>query len=129
VGTAFPTLRGNSVLTGHVVLPSGAPGPFARLSELRFGDHVIVHAWGLRHVYEIRQVEQVAPDDASAFRHEEQAWVTLLTCADYDTEQAAYLSRVLARAVLVAIEEGDGSSVWGAGVTNEEGGHRQIRYE
>ena len=37
-GTAFPGWDGNSVLTGHVYLPDGSPGPFQRLGSLRYGD-------------------------------------------------------------------------------------------
>jgi LPXTG-site transpeptidase (sortase) family protein len=104
VGTAFPTLRGNSVITAHAVLPSGLSGPFAGLGDLRYGDHVIVHAWGLRHVYEVRQVEHVAAGDRSVLRHEEQAWLTLVTCAAYDEVWGGYRARAVAHAVLVAID-------------------------
>ena len=40
--TAFPTFTGNSVVTGHVTLSNGDPGPFARLSTLAPGDLVFV---------------------------------------------------------------------------------------
>jgi LPXTG-site transpeptidase (sortase) family protein len=105
VGTAFPTWKGNSVITGHVVLPDGLPGPFMRLSLLRYGDRVLVHAWGLQHVYEVRMVEVVPPDDRDVFRHEEQSWVTLVTCYGFDEERGTYRWRVAVRAVLVSVEE------------------------
>jgi LPXTG-site transpeptidase (sortase) family protein len=105
VGTAFPTWRGNSVITGHVVLPNGLPGPFNRLGLLRYGDQVLVHAWGLQHVYEVRTVEVVPPDDRGVFRHEEQSWVTLVTCTGYDEAEGTYRWRVAVRAVLVTVEE------------------------
>ena len=104
-GTAFPTWSGNSVITGHVFLPSGRAGPFASLRELQFGEEVIVHAWGLVYVYEIRSVNYVLPDDASVFEHREESWVTLVTCHDYDGELDTYRLRVAAKAVLVSINE------------------------
>lgn len=103
-GTAFPTWIGNSIITGHVTLPSGTDGPFARLHELRHGDQIIVHAWGMRYIYEVREQDLVRPDDPSIFRHEERAWVTLLTCAVYDEWTETYQMRRLVRAVLIQIE-------------------------
>jgi LPXTG-site transpeptidase (sortase) family protein len=103
-GTAFPTWMGNSVITAHVVLPSGLPGPFADLKALRFGDQVVIHAWGLRHTYEIQDVDLVSPSDRQVFRHEQQSWLTLVTCHGYDEREASYRWRVAARAVLVGID-------------------------
>jgi LPXTG-site transpeptidase (sortase) family protein len=111
-GTAFPTWSGNSVLTAHVSLPDGSEGPFAGLDGLRYGQAVIIHAWGLRHIYEIREVDLVEADDPSIFRHEERAWVTLVTCYGYDEEAATYRLRVAAHAVLVVIEQDDVPSTW-----------------
>jgi len=105
VGTAFPTWKGNSVITGHVVLPNGLPGPFNRLGLLRYGDRVLVHAWGLQHIYEVRAVEVVPPDDRGVFRHEEQSWVTLVTCFGFDEERGTYRWRVAVRAVLISVED------------------------
>ena len=109
-GTAFPTWSGNSVITAHVSLPTGQAGPFERLRTLRFGDRVVIHAWGLQHVYEIQAVDLVTPDDLEVFRHEERSWLTLVTCLGYDEAQDTYRWRVAARAVLVAIED-EGSSI------------------
>jgi LPXTG-site transpeptidase (sortase) family protein len=109
-GTAFPTWPGNSVITAHVSLPSGSEGPFAGLERLRYGQAVIIHGWGLRHIYEIRGVNLVTADDPSIFRHEERPWVTLVTCYGYDEGLATYRWRVAAHAVLVAIEQDDGPS-------------------
>jgi LPXTG-site transpeptidase (sortase) family protein len=103
-GTAFPTWRGNSVITGHVFLPSGLEGPFASLRNLRYGEQAIVHAWGLRYIYEIQTVEYVRPDDPDVFQSEDLSWVTLVTCSSYDETLDEYRLRVAVRAVLVAIE-------------------------
>jgi LPXTG-site transpeptidase (sortase) family protein len=103
-GTAFPTWQGNSVVTGHVYLPNGKPGPFVNLGNLRFGDQVIVHAFGQRYVYEIRTNRIILPTDMSPFQHEEKAWLTLLTCKGYDESTDTYKYRVEARAVLLKVE-------------------------
>jgi LPXTG-site transpeptidase (sortase) family protein len=102
-GTAFPSLAGNSVLTSHVYLPSGLPGPFVSLSQLRWGDRIIVHAFGNRYVYEVRSTRLVNPDDTSVLRHEDLSWLTLITCRQYDESIGAYRYRVVVRAVLLEV--------------------------
>ncbi|MFA9492044.1 MAG: sortase, partial [Anaerolineales bacterium] len=109
-GTAFPTWAGNSVITGHVVLPNGLEGPFAHLKELAYGDRVIVNGWGERYIYEIREVDLVPPNDPSVIRHEEYPWITLVTCEGYDEELGIYRWRVAAHAVQVSVEGDTGSS-------------------
>jgi LPXTG-site transpeptidase (sortase) family protein len=102
-GTAYPTWAGNTALTAHAVTPDGLPGPFARLAELRWGDQVIVQAFGREYVYEVRQVRTVRPNDRSVLRHEELDWLTLLTCALYDEASDSYRTRVAVRAVLIEV--------------------------
>jgi LPXTG-site transpeptidase (sortase) family protein len=104
-GTAFPTWNGDSVLTGHVYLANGKPGPFVDLHTLTWGDQVIVHAFGERYIYEVREDLTVRPDDLSVIKHETNPWVTLLTCKDYDEATNSYSNRVAVRAVLVKVEE------------------------
>ena len=103
-GSAFPTLPGNSVLTAHVVDANGQPGPFMDLNDLRWGDKIILHAWGETYIYQVRSVEKVKPDQGGVFTQEEQPWLTLLTCAGYDEDQAAYRYRIVVRAVLEQVE-------------------------
>lgn len=103
-GMAFPTWTGNSGIAGHVVLANGMPGPFARLRGLQYGDPVIVRAWGLRHVYEVREVAHVSPQDPFVLRHEDLSWLTLITCEGYIEETDTYQGRVAVRAVLVSVE-------------------------
>jgi LPXTG-site transpeptidase (sortase) family protein len=103
-GTAFPTWIGNSVITGHSTLPSGLDGPFAQLQKLEYGDQIVITAWGLRYIYEVREEELVRPTDPSIFRHEDRSWVTLLTCDSWDERTETYLMRRLVRAVLMEIE-------------------------
>ncbi len=104
-GTAFPTWSGNTALTAHVSLADGTPGPFARLDELRWGDEIVVSAFGQRYVYEVQRVRYVKPDDLSVLGHEDYDWVTLITCRLYDPEQDSYLWRVAVQAVLIRVED------------------------
>ena len=103
-GSAFPTWQGNSVVTGHVYLPNGKPGPFVGLSSLRWGNQVIVHAFGQRYIYEVQTNQVALPGNVSILKHEEQAWITLVTCKGYDAERGSYRYRVVTRAVLVKVE-------------------------
>ncbi len=105
-GTAFPTWNGNSVLTGHVTDAEGNPGPFSRLDSLVWGDRMLVHAWGQDYIYEVRSVDLfVSPDAGNVLtRHEEQSWLTLITCRGYDPQQDTYRWRTVVRAVLVKVE-------------------------
>lgn len=103
-GSAFPSWSGNSVLTGHVYLSNGLPGPFVNLGRLKYGDRIIVRAYGQTFIYEVRANVVVAPNDASIFRHEEKSWLTLVTCREYDEKANSYGKRVVVRAVLVSVE-------------------------
>ncbi len=100
-GTAFPGTAGNSVITAHVYLPSGLPGPFANLNTLRFGDRIFLTINGQRYTYEVRTNTSVSPADTSPFRHEEKSWLTLVTCLGYDSKTDTYRYRQVARAVLM----------------------------
>lgn len=103
-GSAFPSWNGNSVLTSHVYLSSGLPGPFANLYKLKFDDQIIVHAYGQKYIFVVRTNAVVLPNDTSVFKHEEKAWVTLVTCKEYDPKTKTYRKRVVVRAVLVSVE-------------------------
>jgi LPXTG-site transpeptidase (sortase) family protein len=102
-GTAFPSWQGNSVLTSHVTLPNGEAGPFASLYKLSWGDSVIIHAYGTAYTYEVRQNRIVSPYNTSILQHEEEAWLTLLTCKTYNEVTETYTSRVAVRAVLISV--------------------------
>jgi LPXTG-site transpeptidase (sortase) family protein len=102
-GSAFPTWSGNSVLTSHVYGSNGLPGPFVNLGRLKYGDRIIVHAYGMKYTYEVRSNAVVEPNDTSIFRHEEKAWLTLVTCKEYDPKTNTYKKRVVARAVLISV--------------------------
>ena len=102
-GTAYPTLEGNSLLTGHVYLPNGLPGPFVDLSKLRWGSQIIVHAFGDSYIYQVRTNRVLSPDDMSVLQHEDQSWLTLLTCKGYDEASGDYSYRIAVRAVLMKV--------------------------
>ncbi len=103
-GTAFPTWSGNSVLTGHVYESNGLPGPFVNLSTLKWGDQIIVHFAGQRYIYQVRENNVILPSDKSVFKHEDQPWLTLVTCKDYNASANTYKYRVTVGAVLIKIE-------------------------
>jgi len=100
-GSAFPSYSGNSIVTAHVYLPSGAPGPFVNLNQLGWDDQIIVHAFGEQYIYKVRATSIIQPDDPRATRHEEYPWMTLLTCKGYNELTDSYDYRVMVRAVLI----------------------------
>lgn len=103
-GTAYPTRAGNSVLTGHAYTADGLPGPFINLSQLRYGDQIIVHLGDQMYIYEVRENKVLPPQSASVFKHHEYPRLTLITCKDYSERTNSYLHRVVAGAVLIRIE-------------------------
>ena len=104
-GSAFPSWNGNSVITSHVYLSDGLPGPFVNLGKLKYGEKVVIHAYGKKYTFEVRSNEVVGPNDTSAFRHEEKPWLTLVTCREYDEKTNTYRKRVVVRAVLVSVTD------------------------
>ncbi|MBI5838661.1 MAG: sortase [Chloroflexi bacterium] len=103
-GSAFPTWKGNSAIAGHVFDSNGNSGPFVNLSKLRWGDKVIIHAWGEKYTYEVRSVRGwVSPTDKSVLKHEDKAWLTLITCRGYNEKTNSYRWRSVIRAVLISI--------------------------
>jgi LPXTG-site transpeptidase (sortase) family protein len=104
-GTAFPSWSGNSVLTGHVTLPNGEDGPFASIGKLKWGDRIVVHAYGVAFEYEVRQNRTVSPYNMNVMKHEDGSWITLITCKTFNESTGAYLSRIAIRAALVGSVE------------------------
>ena len=104
-GSAYPTWKGNSVLTGHVMNADGKPGIFSRLRALGEGEYVFVYNAGYRYTYRVVSNILVQPTDSSVMKHEEQPYLTLITCDTYDEKTGTYLKRVAVRAVLVDVRE------------------------
>jgi LPXTG-site transpeptidase (sortase) family protein len=103
-GTAFPATAGNSVLTAHVYLPSGLPGPFVNLPSLHWGDQIVIEHGGQQYVYSVRSVEILeAWQTKAVMKHHDEAWLTLLTCKGYNALTDSYSHRVAVGAVLIAV--------------------------
>ncbi|NPA05806.1 MAG: sortase [Chloroflexi bacterium] len=108
-GTAWPGQVGNAVLTGHVWLTEGIPGPLAGLGTLRYDDAVLVTAWGITYEYRVRARFAVAPGAVTSVLTPptpRYAWLTLLTCDQYQPERQTYARRWVVQAVLVAQRPG-----------------------
>lgn len=103
-GTTPPSVVGNTVLTGHVYLADGTPGPFINLGKLRWGQTIILHADGYRYTYQVRENQTVSPTNFTVFREDGYAWLTLITCKDYSAVAKSYRYRVAVRAVLLKVE-------------------------
>jgi LPXTG-site transpeptidase (sortase) family protein len=100
--TAFPLWNGNTVLSGHVSLPGGNPGPFSEIHKLRWGDQIIIHANGYAYKYVVREVFQTSPGDLNVLdRSNDYDWLTLITCSRYDPEIKTYKSRTVIVAVRI----------------------------
>ena len=100
-GTAFPGWSGNTVLTGHVTLPSGLPGPFANLQALEPGDWIVLHLFGETRTYRVVWNRVVRPDALWVLGHTERDVLTLMTCADWNEAHDHYEARRVVRAVPV----------------------------
>lgn len=94
------------MLTAHVTNASGLDGPFAKLTKLKYGDQIIVHAFGQKYIFEIRDSRVTKPFATSyAFEHlEDESYLTLITCQVYLPKSDTYLYRRVVRAVLVQVQ-------------------------
>jgi LPXTG-site transpeptidase (sortase) family protein len=104
-GTAYPTWTGNSVLTAHAVYANGEPGVFSRLKNLNSGEYIFIYNLGYRYTYKVVSNKLVKPDDITVLKHEEKAYLTLISCDTYDETTGTYLRRVAVRSVLVDVRE------------------------
>jgi LPXTG-site transpeptidase (sortase) family protein len=102
-GTAYPTWKGNSVLTAHVVGADGKPSVFSGLKHLGIGEYIFIYSSGYRYTYEVVSNAYVQPNDSSVMKHEEKSYLTLITCDSYDETKGTYLRRVAVRAELVDV--------------------------
>jgi LPXTG-site transpeptidase (sortase) family protein len=100
-GTAFPTRKGNSVLTAHVVNADGKPGTFSKLKHLGAGEFIYLYASGYRYTYMVESNQYVESDNVAVFEHQDRSYLTLVTCERFDEKLGTYLQRVAVRARLV----------------------------
>lgn len=103
-GTAFPGWPGNAVLAAHNYLADGSAGPFKALDQLRWGDKIEITAFNETSIYEVREVKKVKPDDLSVLSHQENAWLTLVTCKSFNEKTESYRWRIVVEAVLVEVK-------------------------
>ena len=89
----------------NVVITGSTKGFGLALAKefLNYGDNVVIHFDQQKYIYEIQTTTVVEPDDLSIFEHEELAWLTLVTCREYDEMTNTYGKRVVVRAVLVDV--------------------------
>jgi LPXTG-site transpeptidase (sortase) family protein len=73
------------------------------LSKLKFGEKIIVHAYGQKYTFEVQTNAVLEPNDTTAFQHEEKPWLTLVTCKEYDEKGNTYRKRVVVKAILVSV--------------------------
>ena len=103
-GSVFPTWDGNSVLTAHVWDSNNLPGPFYQLKSLQYGDLIQIQAWGQVYTYEVRQNRLVGKRSMYVtMKHEDNAWLTLLTCEQYDDTVGNYDFIRMVKAVLIEV--------------------------
>lgn len=104
-GSAYPTWKGNTVLTGHVWNANNTPGIFMNLNELKYGDRFEIKAYGQTYIYEVRESRLISRWSVNTvFQHEDRDWVTLLSCEQYDALSSNYHFRRLVRAVLIEVK-------------------------
>ncbi|HEU0297230.1 MAG TPA: sortase [Anaerolineales bacterium] len=103
-GSAFPTWKGNSVITGHVWDALNKPGPFAQLKGLKYGDQIRIHAFGQVYIFELTENNLILPSSTTTvFKHADKPVITLVTCEDYKEASQTYSYRRMVRAVLVSV--------------------------
>ena len=78
----------------------------SNLKKLKYGDQIIIHLYGQKYIFEIRNSRMSKPFTTScAFEHlEYQSYLTLITCQVYLPESDTYLYRRVIRAVLIKVE-------------------------
>lgn len=104
-GTAYPTWKGNSLITAHAVNSDGKPGIFGSLKNLAAGEYIFIYNDGYRYTYKVESNELVQATDFNVLKHEDKPYITLITCDTYDEKSGMYLLRSVVRAVLVDVRE------------------------
>ncbi|MBI9050196.1 MAG: sortase [Anaerolineaceae bacterium] len=103
-GTAYPTWKGNTVITGHVWDAYNQPGPFSQLKDLHYGDLIKIYSGNSIYIYEVHDTRlHKAISVSSVAIHEELDWLTLVTCEEYQDSAQSYTYRRVVRSVLVQV--------------------------
>ncbi|MDG9717237.1 class F sortase [Streptomyces sp. DH24] len=102
-GSPTPGERGNAVLAGHVDSDTG-PAAFYGLGALREGDRITVHRRDGRNPVFIVTALSVHPNNAfpsqKVYGPAPQPQLTLVTCADWDTDDQTYRANLVITAHL-----------------------------
>ncbi|MBK8782301.1 MAG: sortase [Anaerolineales bacterium] len=103
-GSAYPTTAGNSVLTAHVQDANKNLGPFSDIKGMTVGQNIYIHVNGQTYVYQVQESRKISQTSIDTmFKHEEDSWITLVTCEDYNAKTGVYASRRMVRAVLISV--------------------------
>jgi LPXTG-site transpeptidase (sortase) family protein len=103
-GSAYPTWSGNTVLTAHVTDAYNNLGPFSDIKGMQEGQKVYIHFNKQVFVYQVQANSKILPSNiSSVFKHEEDSWITLVTCEDFDAKTESYKYRRMVRAVLISV--------------------------
>jgi LPXTG-site transpeptidase (sortase) family protein len=94
-GTAWMDEPGNIVLAGHVEMSDGRKGIFSTIEELQVGDPLILTQNKERHIYSVKELLTVDPDDMTVLYPSSSEQLTLITCANYDFIQDVYHERYI----------------------------------
>jgi sortase A len=98
--TSWPGLGGNTSIAGHVTLRNGSDGPFRYLENLQMGSEIILSTEKNLYHYKVGEKRVVDGDDLSVLSPTERPTLTLITCADWDTNLKIYLKRLIVSAEL-----------------------------
>ena len=103
-GSAYPTTAGNTVLTAHVKDANMNLGPFSDIKGMELGQYIYIHVNGQTYVYQVQENRKIAPTGITTmFKHEEDSWITLVTCEDFNAKTGLYSTRRMVRAVLISV--------------------------
>lgn len=87
-GSALPGEKGNLFISGHSAVSrflgdlGGQKAPFAKLTDLKPGDEIIVEVLSNKFVYRVSQIKAVDPSDLSVVPPPDELgrYITLMTC-------------------------------------------------
>lgn len=84
-GSALPGEKGNLFISGHSALNRFLPGqnaPFAKLTDMKKGDEIIIKASGTVFLYKVVDIKVVDPSDMSVILPPDKQgrYVSLMTC-------------------------------------------------
>lgn len=102
-GTAWLDRPGNIVLAGHVEMADGRTGVFANIWDIAVGDPLILRQHGVDHVFTVRELLTVQPDDLTVIYPTSSPRLTLITCSNYDFFRDIYQDRYVVIAELASL--------------------------